>query len=331
MLYSTSIGLDVHARSISAAAFVFETGEVVQRTFGYDPDAVAAWARSLPQPAGCLYESGPTGFDLKRRLDALGLPCHVGAVSKMVRPSGDRVKTDRRDALFLSRLLAVGEFVECAPPAPAMEAARDLSRAREDAREALMRARHQLSKFLLRKGHVWPRGRSTWTRAHREWLRSIELADPCERLVLEEYVAQVRECEERRDRLDAAIAERSRADDLAGVTSRLRALRGVSTVTAFGVATEIGDFSRFPGPRRSCPTSASCRRSRRRASRPRGAGSPRRATRTSGGCSSRPPGTTPGPSRRPRRPTPPRRRGSRRRRRGSPRGRTGGCTGGTST
>ena len=181
MLYSTSIGLDVHARSISAAAFVFETGEVAQRTFGYDPDAVAAWAATLPQPAGCLYESGPTGFDLQRRLVALGLPRHVGAVSKMVRPSGDRVKTDRRDALFLSRLLAVGEFVECAPPTPAMEAARDLSRAREDAREALMRARHQLSKFLPGKGHVWPRGRSTWTRAHREWLRSIELDDPCER------------------------------------------------------------------------------------------------------------------------------------------------------
>ena len=249
MLYSTSIGLDVHARSISAAAFVFETGEVIRRTFGYDPGAVAAWARSLPQPAGCLYESGPTGFDLKRKLDALGLPCHVGAVTKMVRPSGDRVKTDRRDALFLSRLLAVGEFVECVPPSPAMEAARDLSRAREDAREALMRARHQLSKFLLRKGHVWPKGRSTWTRAHREWLRSIELPDPCERLVLEEYVAQVRECEERRARLDAAIAERSAAEDLAGVTARLRALRGVSTVTAFGVATEIGDFSRFATPR----------------------------------------------------------------------------------
>lgn len=249
MMYSTSIGLDVHARSISAAAFVFETGEASQRTFGYDPQGVAAWARSLPQPAGCLYESGPTGFDLQRRLLALGLPCHVGAVTRMLRPSGERVKTDRRDALFLSRLLAVGEFVECEPPTPAMEAARDLSRAREDAREALMRARHQLSKFLLRKGHVWPRGRSTWTRAHREWLRSIELADPCERLVLEEYVAQVRECEERRERLDAAIAERSRADDLAGVTSRLCALRGVSTVTAFGIAVEIGGFSRFATPR----------------------------------------------------------------------------------
>lgn len=118
MLYSTSIGLDVHARSISVAAFVFETGEVVRRMFGYDPDAVAAWAATLPQPAGCLYESGPTGFDLQRRLVALGLPCHVGAVSKMVRPSGDRVKIDRRDALFLSSVfdsvlfagLSVGKF-----------------------------------------------------------------------------------------------------------------------------------------------------------------------------------------------------------------------------
>ena len=173
----------------------------------------------------------------------------MGAVSKMVRPSGDRVKTDRRDALFLSRLLAVGEFVECAPPTPAMEAARDLSRAREDAREAPMGARHQLSKFPLGKRHVWPKGRSTWTRAHREWLRSIELDDPCERLVPGEYVAQVRECEERRDRLDSAIAERSGADDLAGVTSRLRALRGVSTVTAFGIAVEICDFTRFASPR----------------------------------------------------------------------------------
>lgn len=249
MMYSTSIGLDVHARSISAAAFVFETGEVVQRTFAYDPAAVAEWARALPQPAGCLYESGPTGFDLQRKLAELGLPCHVGAVTKMVRPSGDRVKTDRRDARFLARLLAVGEFVECEPPTPANEAARDLSRAREDAREALMRARHQLSKFLLRKGRVWPKGRSTWTRAHREWLRSIELADPCERLVLDEYVAQVRECEERRDRLDAAIAERAKSSDLSGVVRRLCALRGVSTVTAFGIAVEIGDFSRFATPR----------------------------------------------------------------------------------
>lgn len=176
MIYRTSIGLDVHARSIAAAAFVPETGEVEQRPFGYDAAAVAEWAAGLPQPARAVYESGPTGFDLKRSLDALGLPCAVGAVSKMLRPSGDRVKTDKRDAVFLARMLAVGNIVEVWCPTPGQEAARDLARARADAREDLMRARHLLSKMLLRKGLVYP-GRSAWTKAHREWLRSVELPE----------------------------------------------------------------------------------------------------------------------------------------------------------
>ena len=89
MLHSAGIGLYVHARPIGAAAFAFGTGGAVQRTFGYGPDAVAAWAATPPQPAGCLYESGLTGFGLQGRLVALGLPCHAGAVSKMVRPSGE--------------------------------------------------------------------------------------------------------------------------------------------------------------------------------------------------------------------------------------------------
>ena len=83
MLHRTSIGLDVHARGIAAAAFIPETGEVLQKSFGYDADAVASWAKALPQPAWCVYESGPTGFDLKRKLDESGVECLVGAVSKM--------------------------------------------------------------------------------------------------------------------------------------------------------------------------------------------------------------------------------------------------------
>ena len=145
MAYRTSIGLDVHARSIEAAAFVPETGEIVQKSFPYDPWAVAEWAKAQPQPAGCVYESGPTGFDLQRRLSEAGVECCVGAVSKMLRPSGDRVKTDRRDAAFLARMLAVGNVVEVAVPSPAVEAARDLARAREDCRHDLTRARHLLS------------------------------------------------------------------------------------------------------------------------------------------------------------------------------------------
>lgn len=245
MSYRTSIGLDVHARTIAAAAFVPETGEVIERGFGYDPASVAAWAAGLPQPAHAVYESGPTGFDLKRSLDALGLPCCVGAASKMLKPAGDRVKTDRRDASFLARMLAVGNVVEVFCPTPGQEAARDLARARADAREDLMAARNRLSKMLLRKGLVYP-GRTAWTQAHRAWLRSVELPLPAERLVMSEYLQQVVACEERRDRLDAAIAELAAGPEWAPVVARIGAVRGIGTVTAFSIAAEVGDFSRFP-------------------------------------------------------------------------------------
>lgn len=248
MIYRTSVGLDVHARSIAAAALDHLTGEVAQRSFPYDPGAVAAWVLSLEGPARCVYESGPTGFDLQRSLSAAGVECCVGAVSKMLRPSGDRVKTDKRDAVFLARMLAVGNVVEVAVPTPAMEAARDLARAREDCREDLMRSRHLLSKLLLRKGIVYEGG-GAWTKRHREWLSRIELADPCERLVLAEYLEGVRTLELRRSRLDAAIAERAKAPDLAPAVSALCCIRGISTVTAFSIAAEIGDFSRFPTAR----------------------------------------------------------------------------------
>lgn len=249
MQYATSIGLDVHARSIYAAAFVPETGEIRERVFGYEPGEVAAWALSLDQPARCVYESGPTGYGLQRHLEAAGVECLVGAVSKMLRPAGDRVKTDRRDAAFLARMLAVGNIVEVHVPDPAVEAARDLARAREDCRKDLMRARNLLSKFLLRKGVVYESGKSAWTQAHRRWLRSVELGDPCERLVLDEYLQSVCALELKRGRLDAAIAERASEPDLGPEVSALRAIRGVSLVTGFSLAAEVGDFSRFGGAR----------------------------------------------------------------------------------
>mgnify|MGYP002511428304 CR=1 FL=1 len=249
MAYPTSIGLDVHARSIAAAAFIPETGEVVQRSFPYDPSSIAEWAASLPQPAKCVYESGPTGFDLQRRLEGLGVECCVGAVTKMLRPSGERVKTDKRDALFLARMLAVGNVVEVATPSPEMEAARDLARAREDCRHDLMRARNLLSKFLLRKGIVYEAGRSAWTKAHASWLSSLEFKDPCEALVFEEYLEGIRGLERRRERLDAAIERRASEEDVSAKVAALSCLRGISTLTAFSVAVEVGDFSRFPTAR----------------------------------------------------------------------------------
>lgn len=248
MNHRTSVGLDVHARSIRAAAFIPETGEIIEKGFPYDPCEVAAWAQALPDPVKCVYESGPTGFDLARKLGESGVDCRVGAVSKMIRPAGDRIKTDKRDAVFLARMLAVGNIVEVRVPSPEQEAARDLARAREDARHDLMRARHLLSKFLLRKGIVYE-GKTAWTKTHRAWLSGLTFDDPCEQLVFGEYLAGVIVMEQRRGRLDAAIAQKAAAPEFAGVVARFSALRGIATVTAFSIAAEIGGFSRFPDAR----------------------------------------------------------------------------------
>lgn len=133
---TTFVGLDVHARSIKAVALDAMTGEVRSATFAYDAAAVAEWVGSLDPAAKCVYESGVTGFDLQKGLAALGVDCVVGAVSKMIKPSADRKrKNDRNDAEFLARMLSVGNVVEVWVPDDGCEAARDLVRALDDARE----------------------------------------------------------------------------------------------------------------------------------------------------------------------------------------------------
>lgn len=153
---TTFVGLDVHARSIKAVSLDVMTGEVRAATFGYDAGAVAEWVRSVDPRARCVYESGVTGFDLQKRLSGLGVDCVVGAVSKMIKPSADRRrKNDRNDAEFLARMLSVGNVVEVWVPDDECEAARDLTRALEDARDDLSRSKQRLSKFLLRHGLVF--------------------------------------------------------------------------------------------------------------------------------------------------------------------------------
>lgn len=163
MSHRTSVGLDVHARSIAAAALDHLTGEVVRlRPVG------GGRMGPLARGAGEVrLRERPTGFGLQRPLAAAGVECRVGAVSKMPRPSGDRVKTDGRDAAFLARMPAVGSVAEAAVPTPEMEAARDPVRAREDCREGLMRARHLLSKLLPRKGVAYG-GKTDRAKARRE-------------------------------------------------------------------------------------------------------------------------------------------------------------------
>ena len=158
----TSVGLDVHARSVAAAAIDGQTGEVFKAKLTPSPQEVLEWVGRLPGPCAVTYESGPTGFGLARAFTVAGVRCVVAASSKLQRPAGDRIKTDARDALHLARLLRLDEVVPVRVPALAEEAARDLVRAREVSRQDLMRARHRMSKLLLRHGIVYSGGKA-WT------------------------------------------------------------------------------------------------------------------------------------------------------------------------
>lgn len=207
MPHVTSIGLDVHARSVAAAAFNPFTGEVVHRDFGTDAAEIAEWALGFEEPRAC-YESGPTGFHMARELRALGLDCAVAAVSKMQRPAADaRRKNDRRDAEFIARMLATHNIVEVPLPDMAVEAARDLDRALDDATRELRRSRQRLNMFLIRLGHVWDERnadgarKKAWTRAHWRWVSEIRLEGP-QRDALEYYVTAARCAESDRRQLE---------------------------------------------------------------------------------------------------------------------------------
>jgi transposase len=192
------------------------------------------------------YEAGPTGFGLSRALNSAGIRCVVAAPSKLQRPSGDRVKTDARDAMHLARLLRLDEVTPVAVPTLEQESARDLVRAREDARNDLMRARHRLSKLLLRQGIVYYEGRA-WTGKHDAWLRRQSFASSATQITFDSDYETVLAVKARRDRLDVAIGEMAAESEFTPLVHRLGCLRGVSTLTGFALAVEIGDWARFSG------------------------------------------------------------------------------------
>lgn len=242
----TSVGLDVHARSVVACAIDTVTGEWVRARLCPDPAQVLDWIGRLPGPVAVAYEAGPTGFGLARVLTGAGLRCEVVAPSKLQRPAGDRVKTDARDALHLARLLRLDEFTSVRVPSVVEEGARDLVRAREDVREDLMRARHRVSKLLLRQGIVWSGG-GTWTLAHHAWLQGQRFEHPGLQAAYDAAYEAVVMAEDRRSRLDRAVAVMAREPAWSPTVVRLGCLRGVDTLTALGLAVEIGDWRRFTG------------------------------------------------------------------------------------
>jgi transposase len=245
------VGLDAHKRAIEVRRMVGESQESDRWEIPNTPQAVERLARKLRREAGggeirCCYEAGPLGFTLQRRLEGSGqgIVCEVIAPSLIPVKPGERVKTDRRDALKLVTMLRAGVLTEVRPPSPAEEAVRDLCRCREDARADLLRARHRLGKFLLRRGYAWTQGRA-WTQAHRSWVKSVRFEEAADEVTFQDYLTVVERGEERVRQLDQAVEEASRRDPYRTPVGWLRCFRGIDTVTALTVVAEVHGIERF--------------------------------------------------------------------------------------
>jgi transposase len=240
----TLVGLDVHATKIVAAVLDAESGELRMFRMNGDAGEAAAFCAGLPRPVRVAYEAGPTGYGLARELAKRRVECVVAAPSKIPRASGDRVKTDRRDAELLVRLLLAGKLHAVRVPGPEEEALRDLVRAREAVRVDLMRCRHRLSKLLLRHGIRFDDG-PAWTQRHRDWLHTITLEWPAAQATLLDAQGAINALVHRRDQLEREIVALVASSPWSVQIGRLRCLRGVDTLTAVGLCAEIGDFERF--------------------------------------------------------------------------------------
>jgi len=241
------VGLDVHQAQTVAAVLDPLSGELrVQRLRGEPVAVVPAFLEGLHRPVRAVYEAGPTGFGLARAAAARELDLRVIAPGSIPRAPGDRVKTDRRDAKRIVRLFAAGELSFAFVPSEAEERFRDLVRCIEAARTDLMRSRHRLSKFLLRRGLRFP-GRC-WTQPHERWLGRLSFDDALSQAVLIDYLCAAQGLVQRRrtliELLEQAVGESGHAQ----AVGRLRCFRGINTLTAAGLCAEVGGFERFSKP-----------------------------------------------------------------------------------
>src|SRR3954471_17649985 len=240
----TLVGLDVHATKIVAAVLDAESGELQFFTLGGEICEAAGLCAGLPRPVRAAYEAGPTGYGLARELQRRQVDCLVAAPSKIPRASGERVKTDRRDAELLVRLLLAGKLHAVRVPGAEEEALRDLVRAREAVRVDLMRCRHRLSKLLLRHGVRFQDGRA-WTDRHHAWLAGVELGWPAAPATFADACGAADALVHRRDALEREIIAMLPGSPWQPQIARLRCLRGIDTISAAGLYAEIGDFERF--------------------------------------------------------------------------------------
>ena len=247
----TWVGIDAHAKSLQFA--MREGGAWQEWQIANESKAIRRIAKKLvrqaPGEVRCCYEAGPTGYALKRELETAApeLVCEVIAPSLIPLKSGDRIKTDRRDARKLAEYLEAGLLTEVHPPTEQQEAVRDLTRCRRAMKGDLMRARHRLSKFLLRRGVRYSAGKKAWTQAYQKWLGTLEFAG-INKVVFEQYLLAVEQLMERIAHIDCEVKGVSESEPYREVVGWLRCFRGVDMVAALTLIAEVHDFRRFDSP-----------------------------------------------------------------------------------
>jgi transposase len=244
----THIGLDVHKDTIAVAVLRPDSVLCDERTISNTPEAVRRLLSHYPDPStiSTCYEAGPTGYDTHRLVTSLGFACDVIAPSLIPKRSGVRVKTDRADARNLARLHRAGELTAIRVPAPAEEAARDLVRAREEVKADRRVARQRIRSFLLRYGKRYPKPNDRWSFRFEVWMRALRFDEPYTQAAFEHLLSAYLMRDAQLGAIDAQIEELATLEPLAHDVARLRAFRGVDTLSAVTILTETCDFRRFP-------------------------------------------------------------------------------------
>ncbi len=250
---TTHVALDAHMRMLQVAMLLPGKDVPLEWQVANENGAIRRMVKKIRREAKgevlMCYEAGPCGYALQRTLKELGVDCVVIAPSLIPVKPGDRIKTDKRDARKLVGLFRAGLLTEVHPPTPGEEAVRDLSRCREDAKADLVRARHRLSKMLLRRAITWNGGKKNWTQAYMDWLRTIDFAHPADKRVFDDYLLAIEHLNVRIKELVCALEAAAQEDTYRERVAALRCFQGINTVTAITVVAELHDFRRFKSPR----------------------------------------------------------------------------------
>ncbi len=237
----TWVGLDAHKKAINVAVLVGHERQPQEWNVENKPAAIRRLVKKLVRDADggevrSCYEAGPCGYALQRQIEAAGpVICEVIAPALIPRK--------------LAELLRAGLLTEVQAPTPDQEAVRDLCRAREDAKEDLLRCRHRLGKLLLRRGMVYGGGRKAWTQAHRKWLRNLSFDNASDQAVLSDYLLAIEQVEQRLQTLEQHLAAAADSEPLREPVGWLRCFRGIDTVTAVTLVAELHGIERFTSPR----------------------------------------------------------------------------------